>query len=801
MRVRIVTLAVAAGILSTASGLYGAEEPSVPLTYLQQRAERLGTVQSPSAMPGQWQQRRNQHARAGDAAGFPHREPMKAATVFQRQDGDLVLEEVIYHWSGDTYAAGHVIRTKQGPSRRPALVICPGQLAHYTWLGYRQFVDRVAKAGWIVFFLEDPRIGRRSGADAGLETLASASGMPLDSVQVFDALRGLDYLVTRSDVAPGQIGIAGFGPGAIHAWIASICEKRLQFAVLGVGGKLHGLCEHARLDATCPAGAASDPAVYLPLVDAMIAKLLPSLEPSTALPLPCGKPEHPQFSMICYFQGRIAAQSKGFAKAMAAASDWAAYRLNIDTWLSESCGTKGMRARAAIAVGTSTTDGQVVEKIRLRLDDGLECPAILAHRAGSATGKQPAVIVSHDSSLAAKAPEIQATIQRLTALGYWVLVPEHISTHPESLRKIDLAELPQFFAAAERARLSPLGLRVAENLAAFDYLAGRKEIDAARIVVGGSGIGAIDAALAAVLQPRIAGVAAVNVTTLRDWACTVAPEEIAFVREAPCLPGMLQVTDLDYLLASLAPRPLVVARLKSGWPKSGFDQVAATAAAAYRLAGKEQEFTSVGLRESLDERIARAPDGAAKQALAVAQAILPPPPIPGIVGTREGLCSRDTMDSASGVVWVLGSVGGEDQEFCDGGYAVDSWSFFNDNAAAEQGRAITPLVFKKEGDAFKLTGIGKTRINTGGGLQTFPFEAVHGSNQVAAGYFFGFFTGDSAGKPNAGVVEYGDDPQQSMIILTLDGGLDNQKISLGQSYRENSRWPRGYSIQAISKRK
>jgi hypothetical protein len=320
-------------------------------------------------------------------------------------------------------------------------------------------------------------------------------------------------------------------------------------------------------------------------------------------------------------------------------------------------------------------------------------------------------------------------------------------------------------------------------------------------VIGGSGVGAIDACLSAVLEPRIAGVAAVNVTTLRDWAEKVAPEETTFVHTLPYLPGMLAKADLDFCFAAIAPRPLVIARLKEGWPKSGFDQVAATAATAYRLAGAEKALMAVGLRDSFDERTAGLPEGIARQTAAVVRAILPTPPVPGVVGTREGMRSRDVIDSATGIVWLLSTAGGEEQEFCDGGYRLDTWSFFNDNGAAQRGSSITPLIFKKEGNAYKLTGIGKTRVNTGVGLQSFPFEAVQGSDQVGASHFFGFYTGDPAGKPNAGVAEYNDDYHDRMIILTLDGGLGDQKLTVGQSYRENSRWPRAYSIQAVSKRK
>ena len=199
-----------------------------------------------------------------------------------------------------------------------------------------------------------------------------------------------------------------------------------------------------------------------------------------------------------------------------------------------------MQPGPAKTITSAVDNGIAVATVRLAPDTGLSCPAILFHRA-AAGGKHAAVILSHDSSQAAAAPEVRAAVERLVSQGFWVLVPEHVSIHPKSSQKMELPDVPRFFAAAERAGLSPLGLRVAEDLAAFRYLAERPEIDPAAIVIGGSGIGAIDACLAAVIEPRIAGVAAVNVTTFRDWAQTAAPEEISFLHVMPYLPGMLAV--------------------------------------------------------------------------------------------------------------------------------------------------------------------------------------------------------------------------------------------------------------------
>ncbi len=136
-------------------------------------------------------------------------------------------------------------------------------------------------------------------------------------------------------------------------------------------------------------------------------------------------------------------------------------------------------------------------------------------------------------------------------------------------------------------------------------------------------------------------------------------------------------------------------------------------------------------------------EGVSRQLPVTAKGFMPEPPTPSMVGTPDGLRSRATVDSAGGLIWVVSKMDGYDPQFLDGGYHLTKWSFFNDNRAAQQGRAITPLIFKKEGAAYRLTAIGKTRTNDGSGLQTSPFEAVEGSDVVGEGYYFGWHTGGS----------------------------------------------------------
>ena len=76
------------------------------------------------------------------------------------------------------------------------------------------------------------------------------------------------------------------------------------------------------------------------------------------------------------------------------------------------------------------------------------------------------------------------------------------------------------------------------------------------------------------------------------------------------------------------------------------------------------------------------------------------PPTPGVVGTKAGLKSRATCDSAAAIVWVVSQLSGFAPTFADG-YRLDNWSFFNDNGAAQRERVITPVILKKDGDQYR----------------------------------------------------------------------------------------------------
>ncbi len=888
-----------------------AQETSSVWEYLARRATGLSAQRPPlpDSVAGWEKQRAELTGRLTAALGLPEREPMKAAVTSSKTEGDLLVEEVAFLWAERVYVSGTVLRRQQANGRQGAVIVTPGWLGHYTSRPYRQFVDALARQGMLVLFIDDPRVGRRQAPYAGLYALASAAGTQVMGIGVFDALRGLDYLLTRADVDAGKIGIAGWAEGALQAYLAAALEPRLQFIVaaqgsttyeslvqasvehpglanpsafvagmLGVGDidrvaaclaprwvlmaggagrwpsagyehvqktvqaayRLHDAEDRLRL---IPGDVQDELTPYItPVVDWLESSVLPSLKSSDALPMACGEPDEPDFSMLGYLQRRVEAKgastnsvafrsAKGRPSAERKATiqrfcswtgtkgaslpaepltqaTWQAHREKIVAWLRTACPPpSAAQAVTDSVLESSESDGVVTERIALGVDADFRCPAVLV-RPAAGDGKRRGVILSHDDRQCAVVARLAEAARRLAAADCVVIVPEHASVHPQSLQPLASAEQPsfygdeagRFYGPADAVGLPPLALRVAENLAAFRHLAGRSEIDPAQIVVAGLGLGSLDASIAALVEERIAGVAAVDVTTLRDWAVNVAPRELHFFHLMPYLPSLADVTDWDCVVAAIAPRPVVMVRLTDGWPRSGFDQLAERAASVFRLHNAADSLLALGPRDVSEELEAAAPAGVRKHLIAAARTLVPAPPTPGLVGTPDVLKSRATVDSAAGLIWLVAEMSGYDQELAGSGYRLTTWSFFNDNRDAQKGRAITPLIFRREGDGYQLTGVGKTRSNAGTGLQTFEFEPAAGTDEVGDGYYFGWYDGDAAGPPNAGVVEFEDAPDARMVILTADGQMGGQRVQVGKPYRPQSEFRRQYSITAVSKK-
>ena len=646
----------------------GATEQSDPakalpvLQYLGARASRMEAALPP--LPDRlaaWQQRRKEVRRDLTALlGLPAREPMRAKVLASHLDGDVIVENVMYLWAERCYVPGIVVRPPQTTGRLPALVVPPGFGGSSKGLAegyYKPFVYQMARKGYVVLFFDDPSFGDRQAPLAAWYATTSAAGMQGMGVQVFDTLRALDYLLTRPEVDPGRIGVAGLCQGSEQTWLAGALEDRFQIVVPVCGTTTY--TDWARMPGYQGVVLSSaDP--YLknvlrytdwPEIGACIAPrplyiasnsgdnwwpeagynkviatlqqiyqlygqperfkhlrdlrshsmtpYLPELAPWIDLNLkslpgaaatasqPCGEPPaDADLKPLGYMQRQIVRQAEALPAEFSQRKNWTQYRQSVTQWLRRACLMDELRLGEVRSEGFENSGKIKMEKITIIQDQGLVLSVKVYQQITTNTARQTVVVLSHADKQSATCSEVLNIVRSLTEDGYLVAVPEHASTESRSARPV--ASIVSLYGAGDTTGLSPLAMRVWDNVAALKVA--RLRSNAGRVGVVGLGVGGVDAAITAVLDEDVVAVAAVCVITVRDWAEKVAPSDYQVM---PYLPNIMATTDWQYVYSAALPRPvlLVDGTDRANWPAEAFLRVQRTATQVAALEGTADHLT------------------------------------------------------------------------------------------------------------------------------------------------------------------------------------------------------------------
>jgi len=628
------------------------------MEYLGERASRMAArLPAIPETPAAWEQRREIVRKQLVARlGLPERVPMHAKISKTREDGDLVVEDIMYLWAENAYVAANVVRLKTSTGALPALVVPPGWLGDLQQEFYRPFVYQMARQGYVILFIDDPHVRLRAAPCEGLYCAASAAGTQCMGIQVFDTLRGLDYLLTRLDVDPNRIGVAGLCQGSEQAWLAAALEERFKIAVPVCGTTTYE--QWVRMPAFLSVDL-SDPSPYVANVlydtdwdeiDACIAprpvyaasnsgdnwwpipgyrkvvatmdkvyqlygksdnfrnlfvlrshsmtpfigELVPWIDqhlrelPATAnfTPAPCSNAENPDCNMLNYARRRIIRQTESLPRFFASKQAWENHRNQIAAWLRRTCELDTVRRGEAANLSRNVKDGMVFETVLLPQEKDFQVPVLLIYQDKSDAGKRPAVIFSCDGAQSILDDGVVKLASGLATHGYVVCVPDHANVNPKSRRFV--SNLVSYYGCSDCVGLSPVAMRVWDDMSALGYLKQRGDIDAVRIAMVGLGYGGVDAAILAAVEPGIAALGVTGAITVRDWADNVAAHENEFNFWAPYIPEMTMHTDLQYVYSSIAPRPLLLVdgTYRKFWPESGYRRVSEMADRIFGLYDK-----------------------------------------------------------------------------------------------------------------------------------------------------------------------------------------------------------------------
>ena len=590
------------------------------------RDARIAAIRSPAEV-----EQRQAYVRSKIAellGGFPERTPLNPRITGSFVRDGYRVEKLIFESRPKFFVTADVYVPSSGHSLYPAVLGVAGHsLTSKAEPLYQRGWISLAKRGFIVLAFDPPGQGERSlyydrelgrsqvpvgtaqHTMAGLQCILTGSS--LANYEMWDGIRAFDYLLTRADVDPNRIAVAGnSGGGTQSAYLAAL-EPRLASAapscfltsseklwtdlgpqdaeqnIIGFLAAGLDLKDFALVFAPRPFQFLTATRDFFPIAGARDA-----FAEARHIYEIMGHPERVNFFEFDdthgWSQPRREATYRWFQKWLndqpldrgaetqfeveTESNLWAtpAGQLasslqgetvqSLNMQLAERLGKQRPRLgrddlKRAIAsrIAMPAIHRPVVahgsgEQIEIETEEGVRIPARIFVPAGGEP-KKPAVLY-----LDRKGEDIDAIVRA----GRIVLQPE--------LRGLGH---PKLYATSMRAMLvgrTMAGMQTTDLLAAFDYLASRPDVDAKHIGVFAKGNAAAVALYAAALEPRIEKV-----------ACEGGPISYLDIVRAPIhdevsdliVPGVLKDFDLPEVAAAIAPRPvwLVNPRIQSGVPE------------------------------------------------------------------------------------------------------------------------------------------------------------------------------------------------------------------------------------------
>jgi dienelactone hydrolase len=175
---------------------------------------------------------------------LPERTPLNARITKRIDKGDYIIENIIYESRPNYYISGNLYLPKNISGRRPAHLNVIGHAADgKANERYQRMSIAQAKNGFVVFTIDQLGQGERlvkqyEGFDSApgnahriIGIQAFISGTHVFNIMVWDAIRAIDYLVSRPEVDPGKICMTGSSGGGMMTTYILPLDNRIAVAV------------------------------------------------------------------------------------------------------------------------------------------------------------------------------------------------------------------------------------------------------------------------------------------------------------------------------------------------------------------------------------------------------------------------------------------------------------------------------------------------------------------------------------------------------------------------------------------
>ncbi len=164
---------------------------------------------------------------------LPERIPLDARIVAAKEYGDYRIERVWFRTFPDVWAAGWLYVPKAGPGglrNLPAIINLNG---HWPWRALNEVEQArgmaMAMKGFAAFSVDSA--DHESGFPSGLSW---PTGLCPAGIMTWNAMRAIDYLLTRPEIDGSRIGCTGGSGGGLQTLFLTAADDRIQAAVPAV---------------------------------------------------------------------------------------------------------------------------------------------------------------------------------------------------------------------------------------------------------------------------------------------------------------------------------------------------------------------------------------------------------------------------------------------------------------------------------------------------------------------------------------------------------------------------------------
>lgn len=253
MRAALLLLALSAAqaqtSLDVATGLEGMVDrylTSIAREQWQARAARVAALRT--AADVRERQAYIRKTMLEEIGGFPAKTPLNARVTGTLDRADYTVEKLIYESQPRYYVTANLYVPKTGRPPYPAVLGTAGHsLDGKAAEIYQRAWIALAKRGFVVLAYDPPGQGERleylnpatgkshlPGGGTGEHTMAGTqcllTGTSIARYMVWDGIRAFDYLLTRKEVDPLRIAVAGNSGGGTQSSYLAVFEPRLAAA-------------------------------------------------------------------------------------------------------------------------------------------------------------------------------------------------------------------------------------------------------------------------------------------------------------------------------------------------------------------------------------------------------------------------------------------------------------------------------------------------------------------------------------------------------------------------------------------